>query len=348
MSVIIAKKLARDRKKIWYTIEWGREPGQRTATGIFTYAKPLDAIQKNHNKESLAILETKKSQMILDHNSVGTNYIPSFKIKNNFFDYYEEFVKKNRVFANRSLEGSLMSFKKFWGKDFISATEITENVCKRYRDYLVKNFNGETPQGYFMRFKRVMKNAAKEGYYRTSPAETIAAKKGANQKKKEILDAEEYLKLMNTPCLNYEIKKAFVFSLYTALRWVDVSALLWSDIKENNFSITQKKTGIRIDLPLHPIIKEFMGERKNGLVFHLPSHEAANRILREWATNAGINKHITWHCARHSFSVLLQQKGVDIATVAGMLGHTSTKYVHQTYQRYVKDSAVDAINKLPA
>jgi hypothetical protein len=81
MSVIIAKKLARDKKKIWYTIEWGREPGQRTATGIFTYPKPLDAIQKNHNKESLAILETKKSQMILDHNSVGTNYVPSFKIK---------------------------------------------------------------------------------------------------------------------------------------------------------------------------------------------------------------------------------------------------------------------------
>ena len=118
-------------------------------------------------------------------------------------------------------------------------------------------------------------------------------------------------------------------------------------MKENNFSITQKKTGIRIDLPLHPIIKEFLGERKDGLVFHLPSHESANRILREWSTNAGINKHITWHCARHSFSVLLQQKGVDIATVAGMLGHTSTKYVHQNYQRYVKDSAIDAINKLP-
>jgi hypothetical protein len=57
------------------------------------------------------------------------------KSKNNFFDYYEEFVKKNRVYANRSLEGSLMSFKKFWGKDFLSSTAITENVCKRYRDY---------------------------------------------------------------------------------------------------------------------------------------------------------------------------------------------------------------------
>jgi addiction module HigA family antidote len=151
--------------------------------------------------------------MILDHNSVGANYVPSFKIKNNLFDYYEEFVRKNMLYANRSLEGSLMRFKKFRGKEFISATKISENVCKRYRDYLVKNFNGETPQGYFMRFKRVMKNAAKEGYNRTSPAEDIAAKKGANQKKKEILDEEEYFKLMNTPCLNYEIKKAYLEAL---------------------------------------------------------------------------------------------------------------------------------------
>jgi hypothetical protein len=54
----LGHKKARDKKKIWCTIEWGREPGQRTATGIFTYTRPLDALQKNHNKESLAILET--------------------------------------------------------------------------------------------------------------------------------------------------------------------------------------------------------------------------------------------------------------------------------------------------
>src|SRR3712207_6847396 len=55
------------------------------------------------------------------------------------------------------------------------------------------------------------------------------------------------------------------------------------------------------------------------------SQDGANRVLGKWATDAGLNKHITWHCARHSFSVLLQRKGVDLATVAGMLGHTTLK-----------------------
>ncbi len=49
-----------------------------------------------------------------------------------------------------------------------------------------------------------------------------------------------------------------------------------------------------------------------------------------------------------SISVLLQDNGTDAATVAGILGHTTTKYVHTTYQRYKIDSAVKAIGTLPS
>ena len=131
---------------------------------------------------------------------------------------------------------------------------------------------------------------------------------------------------MNTPCLNHEVKKAFVFSLYTGFRWVDVKPLRWEDIKKDEIvQIDQKKTGESLDLPLHPIARKILGERKTGLVFKLPTANGANKILGEWCDAAGFDKHIIWHCARHSFSVLLQDKGTDIATVAGMLGHTSTK-----------------------
>ena len=87
---------------------------------------------------------------------------------------------------------------------------------------------------------------------------------------------------------------------------------------------------------------------KKGLVFKLPGSNGANNILDQWCKDAGLNKHITWHCARHSFSVLLQLKGTDLATVAGMLGHTSTKYVQKTYQRYILNEAKVAIQKLPS
>ena len=208
--------------------------------------------------------------------------------------------------------------------------------------------NGETPANYFSRFKRVLEAASKDGYFKRSPATDLASKANPNKKVKDILEADEYNRLMNTPCINYEVKKAFVFSLYTGFRWVDVKPLKWENIKTTSIvSIEQKKTHEILDLPLHPVALKILGERKTGLVFKLPTADGANKILEKWCDDAGLNKHITWHCARHSFSVLLQDKGTDVATVAGMLGHTSTKYVHKTYKRYRQANALEAINKLP-
>lgn len=347
MSITISKKRSRDKQKCWYYIEWGKAAGQRTSTGIFTHTKPKDQIQKNHNKEALTILETNRSQMILDNQAVNSGYIPQHKIKNNFLDYYSDFVKANSINGNRHLQNSLAAFKKFIGKDYISAVDITENHCERFRDYLLQNFNGETPSGYFMRFKRVLRAARKDGYFKVSPADDLAAKSNSNKKVKDILTEEEYIQLMKTPYLNHEVKKAFVFSLYTGLRWVDVKPLVWENVKKDFIIIVQKKTGKSLDLPLHEIALQILGERKTGLVFNLPTQDGANKVLAKWCNDAELNKHITWHCTRHSFSVLLQRKGTDLATVAGMLGHTSTKYVQQTYKRYLKDAAREALRNLP-
>jgi integrase/recombinase XerD len=346
-QIRILKRPSQNKKLLHYSFEWGKEKGERIATGIFTYRRPANDIQRHHNNEALAILEAKRSQLILNHQALNSGYFLQHKLKSNFFDYYETFVKSNRKYGNRHLENSLKAFKSFIGKDIISARDITEKLCRKFQDYLLEKYNGETPSGYFMRFKRVLKKATKDGYFRHNPSEEIPAKVGVNKKLKEILTAEEYSKLMNTPCLNHEVKKAFVFSLYTGLRWVDVKSLSWSQIKNDSISVIQNKTKIPLEIPLHNIAKSTLGERKEGSVFRLPTQDGANKILGKWCMDANLDKHITWHCARHSFSVLLQQKGVDIATIAGILGHTSSKYVHDTYKRYIKIDAEAAIKKLP-
>jgi integrase/recombinase XerD len=312
MNCRVFERPNRQRTKIYYTLEWGKDTGQRVATGVYTYTKPKTTIERNHNKEALAILQTKKSQTILELQASGTGYILHHKIMSNFFDYYEEFVQKNARKGNRSLLCSLSAFRLFAGKDSVAPQEITENLCERFRNYLLDNLSGETPADYFMRFKRMIRAATKDGYFRTNPAEDVAAKAKPSGKK-DILSAAEYKLLMKAHCSNYEVKKAAIFSLYTGFRWCDVAPLQWK-----------------------------------GRVFHLPTQDGANKVLTKWAKDAGIDKHITWHCLRHSISVLLQDNGTDAATVAGILGHTTTKYVHKTYQRYKIDSAVKAIATLPS
>jgi hypothetical protein len=156
--------------------------------------------------------------MILDRQAINIGYIPQHKIKGNFLEYYEEFVKQNSRKGNRHLSQSFRTFKKFIGQDYISPIDLTENLCERFRTYLLVSLNGETSANYFNRFKRVLEAAKKDGYFKLNLSENLASKSKSNKKVKDILESGEYLQLMNTPCLNHEVKKAFVCSLYTGFR----------------------------------------------------------------------------------------------------------------------------------
>ena len=48
----------------------------------------------------------------------------------------------------------------------------------------------------------------------------------------------------------------------------------------------------------------------------------AKRILKIMQ-EIGVTKHITMHCARHSFAVLALTKGMPIESVSRILGHTN-------------------------
>src|SRR5579859_6259826 len=96
MDVKITPRLSRNKQKVYYTVRCGSSPGQRRATGIFTFTAPTNAVERLHNKETLHILEIKRSQLLQDMYSLGTGILPSYRLKANFLDYYEEFVKTHK------------------------------------------------------------------------------------------------------------------------------------------------------------------------------------------------------------------------------------------------------------
>lgn len=355
MNIEISKKLSRSKDKFWYTFEWGKGPGERKAAGVFTYAKPKTIVEKNYNHEAIMILEMRRSELILERQSIGTTYIPAHKYKQNFLDYYAEYVANNKRKGNRHQEGSLNRFKDFLKKDHVAPIDITENLCERFRKFLLDNHTGKTPSDYFTAFKRVLRTATKEGYFKQNPAVDLRAKKKTG-KKKESLEAGEYLKLLQTPIYNKDIKDAFIVCCYNGLRWCDIKALKWKSVLNDKtiFEIVQAKTDVVVPVTMHPVVQEIIGTRidnakinPNKRVFDLPSANGCNKSLKAWMKNAGINKHITWHCARLSFSILLQDANVDAATVALLLGHSSTRWVFETYKRHRPKNQMEAIMKLP-
>ena len=65
-------------------------------------------------------------------------------------------------------------------------------------------------------------------------------------------------------------------------------------------------------IPLNDGLVSIIGEpladgNKDVLIFNIPSYESCCKSVKRWVKRAGIDKHISWHCARHSnFSFLLR------------------------------------------
>ena len=67
-------------------------------------------------------------------------------------------------------------------------------------------------------------------------------------------------------------------------------------------------------IPLNDGLVSIIGEpladgNKDVLIFNIPSYESCCKSVKRWVKRAGIDKHISWHCARHSvFSFSLKFK----------------------------------------
>lgn len=96
-------------------------------------------------------------------------------------------------------------------------------------------------------------------------------------------------------------------------------------------------------------IEEMIERAIERIVFDYTSKfgiEMCLKALRRWVKRAGINKHISWHCARHSFAVNILNNGANIKTVASLLGHSGLKHTEK-YTRAIDRLKEDAINSLP-
>lgn len=101
-------------------------------------------------------------------------------------------------------------------------------------------------------------------------------------------------------------------------------------------------------LPISEQAVELMGPRgKYGeYVFPKLSRDPLYRkALREWVYDAGIQKHISFHCFRHSFATNQLTAGTDITTVSKMLGHSDLKttMIYAKVVDNVKREAADRV-----
>lgn len=344
--------------------EYKRVNNKREYLSLYLWQAPRTPMERQQNKETLEVakrLRFERGQQLLED-------AEGYRLKKdrdlNFYDWYDEFVQnytksdKNKLKRAKELFIVCMEetpeFAKFAKR--IKPDQLTKAMIQAYTEYLQHRFNGETPHTLYSRFKKVILAAVERDVMRKNPCKGISIKIDKNKLTKEVLSQEEICQLIATHYdkENNNIRRAFIFCLYCGLRWCDVKDLTFANVDYSNrlLKFEQAKTkghssASAVVIPLNDGLLQLIGEgKRDDIIFPLPSHTMCLKALRHWTARAGIKKHITWHCGRHSFATNILSNGANIKVVASLLGHSDLRHTEK-YTRAVDSLKEAAINSLP-
>lgn len=148
--------------------------------------------------------------------------------------------------------------------------------------------------------------------------------------------------------------EAFLFCCYTGLRYSDFTQLSEKNIvfieKRPWIIFTTIKTGAEVRLPLALLFDgkgwKLLRKHQKHLneFFNLKANSTVNKDLIRIGKLAGIQKHFSFHSARHTNATLLIYKGVNITTVQKLLGHRNVSTT-QIYSEVMGSTIVNDLKK---
>ena len=280
---------------------------------------------------AVALRDRKELEMLQEGNGFRL-YRSKIKLK----DYFkQEGTTANRDSALRYLEQSYIGS--------VSIGEISTSDCEAFKNYLLEQVSPSTAKLYFQLVKTAFNKAVRDQKIRVNPCNGIKIK--AESKKKEFLTINELKILGKIECKNEEVKRAFLFSCVSGLRYSDLCNIRKSDISDQILTLKQKKTKEVIYIPLSIDALRIVNMNDSEQIFNLPSLKRSLEILEDW-TNC-LNKKVTFHVGRVTFAYLCLSSGVGVYHLSKLLGHKSLRST-EVYARLANQDMQDAVAMLPS
>jgi len=305
---------------------------------------------KDRDREVLRLAETARAQMQIDLFSGKHGLVSSSLGKLPFVEFC-----RSKTAGRLHLEKAIKHLETF--NKTITLQAVDERFLEGFKAHLLDSgLQPATASTYLHAISLALNLAVTERAILRNPAKGVKHIK-VPDKPRTHLTFEEVQRLANTTIMGEngtggEIKRAFLFSCLTGLRWSDLVALTWGDIRDGQIIRPQVKTKKLVAIPLHPdalaLIEtpEVQIHRLDEPVFKLSRNSAPNRYIHDWSTRAGIDRPVTFHTARHTAGTLLLQGGAEIYTVQKILGHTKAEMTMQ-YAAVTDDLKKKAIDALP-
>ena len=301
----------------------------------FLYEKPKNQVEKQHNAEHLKFAEAVRAQRFLEIQNGTYGFNNVHLLNANFIEYFKKLAEERKESRGNygNWDSALKQLVKYAGK-IVPFKNVTIEFCEGFKEFLLTN---KTKTGkplaknsvisYLNKLKAALNQAFDDKIINENPAKRIKNIK-PDESNREYLTKEEVKALMETDCRYEVLKRAFLFSCFTGMRWSDINQLTWRYVRksEDGYRVhfSQKKTkGVEyLDIP--DIALEYIGEKgePDERVFVGLKYSAyMNTALARWVLEAGITKLITFHCARHTYATILLEEDVNIRVIQDMLGH---------------------------
>jgi len=146
-----------------------------------------------------------------------------------------------------------------------------------------------------------------------------------------------------------EREPEFDLAVYTGIRRGEQYRLRWEDVnfEQRLLTIARSKNGAMRHLPLNASAQHALAElyaRNSHSEFVCGGVKEPRYWYQPVVIAAGL-KDFTWHCLRHTFASRLVMAGVDIRTVAELMGH-KTLAVTMRYAHLAPDHQRAAVERL--
>lgn len=317
------------------------------------------------------------------------------KVKPKTFDYYETII--NRYIVGTEL--GRKSIRKLNNLQFKDYTNLFKDHLYSYQDKSKSTLDGiHTVLSQVCKYGVLYQDFANnfmEGVEKLSEKEVGTKKKNVTALNysevtklwDEMLRKNEDGNIINNKPGTYVYSigaYALLFCCFTGLRWGEVSALRWEDIKEEdgNYYFKVDKQYIIIknreedsDSHYKHILSDPKSEKSNRYIpltgkaieildmvksrypyIYKPEHlifsttdnpynaSTANRLLKAMCIRAGVPV-VSPHALRHSFaSILLNEDQKNLYAVSDLLGHSSSDVTYKRYIDIFEKSKVNAMN----
>jgi site-specific recombinase XerD len=258
-----------------------------------------------------------------------------------FNDYVDDYIKNikdlapNTIKVYNSFSTHLDNFNKR-----IYFHELTEDLVKEFDDFLINKettVRGAARKKYFDKFKKICKQAKRQGYLDENPFINDPVTIKVEKSKRVYLEVPEIKAIkdlsFNKEDVELEIHRdLFLFQCYSGLYYSDLKELRHEHLEyyNSNLYITNErlKTENTFIIPIYKfpnalrIINKY-SERKSEFLFNgLISEQKYNEKLILIAKQAKLEKHITNKVGRHSNVQLWIAMGTERQYVSKMVGHS--------------------------